>query len=128
VSAAKWALTIEQGATFQLGRQLSTGGTVADGGTAINLTDYVVRMHIRKRLANPDPPLLDLSTVTGHIVITNALEGRIEITIPADETEVLDWVSGVYDLEIESTTGFVRRLLYGGVKVTKEVTRIDPAP
>lgn len=126
MTAAKWALTIEQGATFQLALQLSTGGTVADGGTPINLTGYVVRMHVRKRLANPDPPLLDLSTVSGHITITDALLGKIEIVIPADETEVLDWISGVYDLEIESGTGFVRRLLYGNVKVSKEVTRVDP--
>lgn len=127
MAAAKWPLTIEQGATFQLALQLSTGGLVADGGTPINLTGYEVRMHVRKRTTSVDT-LLDLSSDVlsdpdQHITITNAVQGQIEIVIPAAETAAIDWTAGVYDLEIESTGGFVRRLLQGAVKVSKEVTR-----
>jgi hypothetical protein len=127
VAAAKWPLVIEQGATFQLGLTLSTGGLVADGGTVIDLTGYQARMQVRKRIASVDT-LLFLSTEVAddpdqHIVITDAVNGELVITIPADETAAFTWFSGSYDLEIESAGGFVRRLLYGSVKVTKEVTR-----
>ena len=122
MAAAKWPLVIEQGATFQLGLTLSTGGLVADGGVVIDLTGYEVRMQVRKRVASTTT-LLDLNTSEGHIVITDAVNGEVQITIPAAETAAFTWFSGTYDLEIESAGGFVRRLLYGSVKVTKEVTR-----
>lgn len=127
MAAAKWPLVIEQGATFQLALQLSTGGLVADGGTPIDLTGYEVRMHVRKRTTSTET-LLDLSTDVvddpgQHITVTSAVDGQIQIVIPATETAAIAWTAGVYDLEIESGAGFVRRLLQGSVKVSKEVTR-----
>lgn len=127
MAAAKWPLVIEQGATFQLGLTLSTGGLVADGGVAIDLTGYEVRMQVRKRVASATTLLFLSTNVVDdpdlHIEVTDAVNGEVVITIPATETEAFTWFSGTYDLEIESAGGFVRRLLYGSVKVTKEVTR-----
>lgn len=122
MTAAKWNLTIEQGATFQLALQLSTGGTVADGGTPIDLTGYDARMHVRQRVKSPTT-LLDLSITSTNIVITDAVNGWLQITMSEAETKALMWKSGVYDLEIESSGGFVKRLLHGSVKVSPEVTR-----
>lgn len=115
-------ITIEQGATFQMPVQLSTGGLVADGGTPINLSGCSVRMHIRKRIADTNP-LLSLTTGTGQITFTNAAMGQFLVTITDEVTAAITWAAGVYDLEVETAGGQVKRYLQGKVKVSKEVTR-----
>lgn len=115
-------INIEQGATFQMPVQLSTGGLVSEGGTPINLTSCTIRMHIRKRITDA-APLLSLSTGTGEIVITNAAQGQFTVTITDEVTAAITWASGVYDLEVETAGGQVKRYLQGKVKVSKEVTR-----
>jgi hypothetical protein len=115
-------ITIEQGATFSMPVQLSSGGLVADGGTPVNLTGCSIRMHIRKRIADLNP-LLALTTGGGQIVITDAGQGKFTVTITDEVTAALAWTAGVYDLEVESSGGEVTRYLQGKVKVSKEVTR-----
>jgi len=123
VTAATWNLTIEQGATFYMPVQLSTGGAVADGGTPVDLTGCEVRMMIRKRLADAIP-VLSLTTVgPAGITITSAVNGQFVVQIEEAVTAALTMASGVYDLEVETAGGFVRRYLQGKVKVSKEVTR-----
>lgn len=122
MAAGTHNITIEQGATFLLPIQLSTGGTVAEGGTPVILTGCEIRMHIRKRVADTTP-LLELSTLTGEITITDDVLGKFEIELPEATTAAIAWASGVYDLEVETIGGFVKRYLQGKVKVSKEVTR-----
>ncbi len=123
MAAATWNLTIEQGATFYMPVQLSTGGTVADGGTPVNLTGCEIRMMIRRRITD-SIPLLSLTTVgSAGITITSAANGQFVVQIAEATTAAITWASGVYDLEVETSGGFVRRYLQGKVKVSKEVTR-----
>ena len=46
-----------------------------------------------------------------------------EIAITATATAAITWTTGVYDLEIVFPSGDVRRLVYGTVTVSPEVTR-----
>lgn len=115
-------ITIEQGATFSMPTQISQGGLVSEGGTAVDLTGCEVRMDIRRRLTDAIP-LLSLSTVSGEIVLTDPTDGRFEATLTDEVTAAITWTSGVYDLEVETAGGQVTRYLQGKVKVTKEVTR-----
>lgn len=115
-------ITIEQGATFIMPVQLSTGGLVSEGGTPVNLTGCSIRMHIRKRITDTNP-LLALTTGTGEISITSAATGQFTVTITDEVTAAITWTAGVYDLEVETAGGQVKRYLQGKVKVSKEVTR-----
>jgi hypothetical protein len=123
VTAATWNLTIEQGATFYMPVQLSTGGPVAEGGTPVNLTGCEIRLMVRKRLADASPVLSLTTVASAGITITGPTTGQFVIQIAEVTTAALPWVSGVYDLEVETSGGFVRRYLQGKVKVSKEVTR-----
>jgi hypothetical protein len=67
--------------------------------------------------------VINLTTGSG-ISITPATDSVITITISATATAAISAPSyGVYDLEIESVSGVVTRLLQGTYQVTPEVTR-----
>lgn len=128
IDPVKLNLTIYQGATFC---RPITWSTQEAGGpeSPVDLTGYEVRMHIRERLDSPEV-LLELTTDNGRIVITDATAGAFELRLTAEETEALDWRTGVYDLEMVAPDGppaTVVRLLEGRVKVVPEVTRGDGA-
>lgn len=116
MSAVQQNITIEQGATFQLELIWKNPDT-----TPINLTGYTARMQVRKKHTD-STKILDLTTQNGMIVIT-PLQGKINVAVPAADTEDITIKSGVYDLELESATGVVTRLIEGCVTVTPEVTR-----
>lgn len=117
MSAVQQDITIEQGATFQLELIWKNPDT-----TPINLTGYTARMQVRKKHADT-VKVLDLTTQNGKIIITPLL-GKINVTVPATETDDITIKTGVYDLELESSTGIVTRLIEGGVTVSPEVTRV----
>lgn len=116
MSAVQQSITIEQGATFLLELIWKNPDE-----TPINLTGYTARMQVRKKYADT-VKVLDLTTQNGKIVLT-PLQGKINVTIPATDTANVTIKTGVYDLELESSTGVVTRLIEGSVTVTPEVTR-----
>lgn len=110
--AANYDIVIEQGATFPL--------TVTT--TALNLTGYTARMQGRTSHAAPST-VFNLSVGSG-ITIAPATNSVITVTISATATSAIPAPSsGVYDLEIESASGVVTRLIQGTFQVTPEVTR-----
>lgn len=114
---AKLPLKIYQGATF---RKVVTW-KVGDPAVPVDLTGCSARMHVRAKL-EATTPLLVLTTENGGIAL-GGTEGTVTLYVSDSDTSALDWVAAVYDLEIEFTNGDVRRLLYGAVTVSKEVTR-----
>lgn len=122
MAAGTYDLLIEQGATFLMPVQLSSGGPVDEGGTALDISGCEIRMQIRKKVSDATP-LLSASTTTGEITITSAVDGQFQIELPEATTAAIAWTSGVYDLELETVGGYVKRYLQGKVKVSKEVTR-----
>lgn len=116
MSAGTYNITIEQGATFTLRIQW-----LDPNDDPIDLTGYSARMQIRP-YAESDQVFLTIDTDSnGGITIESDWE--ISIEIPATETETLNQYCGVYDLELESITGVVTRLLQGKVTISPEVTR-----
>jgi len=117
MAAGKLKLAIEQGATF---RKLLTykAGTPA---VAVNLTGCTARMQIRSAITSPTV-LVNLTTENGGIVL-GGTAGTIELIITDTATAAITWTTGVYDLEIVFPSGDVRRLVYGTVTVSPEVTR-----
>ena len=64
---------------------------------------------------------MELTTENGGIAIDNAAK-TITLTISAEDTEAIDWTSGVYDLEMISDTDEVTAILTGRVSVSQEIT------
>lgn len=117
MAAAKLKLLVEQGATF---RKTLTwkAGTPA---VPVDLTGCTARLQFRSEVTAA-APLVTLTTENNGIVLGGVL-GTIELVITATATAGFTWTSAVYDLEIVFATGDVRRLIYGAVTVSPEVTR-----
>ena len=117
MAAAKLKLAIEQGATF---RKVLTwkAGTPA---VAVDLTGCTARMQIRKDIPSTTP-YVTLTTENGGIELGGAA-GTITLIITPTATAAFTWTIGVYDLEIVFSPTDVRRLVYGPVTDSPEVTR-----
>ena len=111
MAAGSYNFTLEQGSTFS--REI----TVQDSGSAMNLTGYQARMQMRSTH--------DSSTIALQfdVSISNASQGKIQISKAATDTANVEEGMYVYDLEIESGSSGVTRLMEGKVTVTPEVTR-----
>jgi hypothetical protein len=110
--AGNYDISIEQGATLVL--------TITRN--ALNLTGYTVRMQGRSSHASTTTVLNSATNVVVTFVAsTNSV---ITVTMSATNTALLPAPSsGVYDLEAESPTGVVYRILEGAYSVSPEVTR-----
>lgn len=128
--AGVYNLTIEQGSTF--GRLISVEqpDLVADptGQTFVNysLVAHTARMQIR-RTVDSATSMISLTTENGRITINPNISGNtrnneISLLITAADTATLT-TSGVYDLEIISSSGTVSKVVRGDVTLIPEVTR-----
>ena len=116
MSAATLDFNVEQGATFSHRLEWKDSRE-----QPINLSGYTARMQVRAKKSS-DTVLVELTTANGRISLGGAA-GSIDLEIEAAVTAGFDWTKGVYDLELESGTGFVTRLVEGSVSVVPEVTR-----
>lgn len=94
-------------------------------GTAIPLTGYSARMMLKSTYADTTP-LISLTSEVGGGLTINEAAGEIEVFIEDIDTATLceDKVTeGVYDLEIESSTGVVTRLIGGPWYAYPEATK-----
>ena len=112
MAAGTYNFTLEQGSTFS--RQI----TVQENGTALNLTGYTARMQMRSTHDSSTIALTYTSTIASP-----ASNGIVNLSATASQSAAIEEGIYVYDLEIESGTGVVTRLMEGKVTVTPEVTR-----
>ena len=116
MGAATYHFKFEQGSTVAVDILYKD-----DSGDPINLNGYVARMQLRRRV-DDEEPLLELSTGNGRLILGGE-EGTVQINVNASDTEGLDAVEGVYDLELVSGAGIVDKLLRGTFEIIREVTR-----
>lgn len=117
MSAARYNFVIEQSATFNY---VLTYYSDEAQTTPVNLTGYTARMSIKLKVGDVDT-IISLTTENGRITLGGAL-GTITLLITATDTSDLDFKEAVYDLELESGTGTVIRLLQGSVILEPAVT------
>lgn len=117
MTPGKLDMTILQGATFKRVIRLADSTPAA-----IDLTGSTARMQIRETIDDATP-LIELTDANSRATVTDAVNGEITLLIADEDTAALDFVKGVYDLEIEYSDGTVDRVLEGKVKLSKEVTR-----
>jgi len=110
--------TIEQGTSVNKKIIWKDNSTPA---VPVDLTGYTARMMVRSTIVDPTA-LLTLTTENAGITV-GTTNGTITLVMTATATAPLTWVTGVYDLELVSTTGIVTRLLKGTITVDPEVTR-----
>ena len=112
MSAGSYDMFIDQGSDFAIEFQISEDGVFRD------LTGFFVRAQIR------------LSKVSSNVAATftcyvsDALEGKIEVTLPNSESKKL--FAGKYSYDIELYTAgdaTVNRIIQGNITVSSEVTR-----
>lgn len=113
----KHPLKIYQGATF---RDVTTWRAGAPA-QPVDLTGCTARMQVRQRIDAP-AVLAELNTTNGGVML-GGTAGTITLHLTAVQTAAIAWTSGVYDLEVVFPSGDVRRLFYGTVTVSPEVTR-----
>lgn len=146
MTAAPKDLFIEQGSTFTLGFNWHREGPIDPDtgqptpGDPYDLTGCSARMQIRRKQG--DPVLLTATSAApdtpeaiaagaGRIILGGA-DGRIDIILTDEDTDLLSAKSAVYDLEIEwpAQPGELRprvdRLLQGAVTVDPNVTQNPP--
>ena len=115
----KLNLTVYKGSTKTVVIRWGAGSTT----TPVNLTGYKARMQVRKRVT--DPVVLDeLTTENSRIVITDAVNGELELRFPAATSTAYEFTTAVYDLElVEPDNITVHRILEGIFTASPEVTR-----
>jgi hypothetical protein len=114
MSAGSYDFTCEQGATFA--RTL----TITDSlGSPRDLSTYTGRMHVRRRISDVDT-IVELTTSNGRMTMNSS--GQISLLLNATATAALT-DGGVYDLEIEDSSGNVERVIEGNFILSLEVTR-----
>lgn len=87
--------------------------------TPVDMTAMTARMSIKDKVGGTE--LLRLDTTNGGLTIDPDV-CAITMTISAEQTELMAWKRGVYDLEIVDSLGAVHMLLSGKATVTPEVT------
>jgi hypothetical protein len=118
VPAAIWKIVLEQGETW---RPILT---IQDsGGDPVDLTAYTARMHVRESIDSPTPLLALTSGPDPGGITLGGAAGTLALYLSATATAALVWSHAIYDLEIESPSGDVTRLLKGEIEVNREVTR-----
>ena len=129
MAAGRYLLTIEQGSTTDLLLEWKDSN-----GEPVDLTGYSARMQIRPSVDSSTTYLsitdtlsndgtgLNLTPESASVVLPRT-SGSIGLFISAQTSSNLSFSEGVYDIELESSTGVVTRLLEGLVKLSKEVTR-----
>ena len=89
-------------------------------GVPVDLTGWQARMMLRTS-ADAASPTVTLSTLSGTMSVTSA--GVIALNYSAASSSAVTAATYVYDLEVESPNGAVRRLMEGRAPVPREVTR-----
>lgn len=108
-------LTFSQGTTWKLNMTYTSGDS-----TPQDLTDYTARMQAR---TSYDAPTAALSLTNGSGITLGGTAGTIDLLVSASTTAAIGAAQYVYDLEIESDSGEVTRVIEGTLIVTPEVTR-----
>lgn len=87
-----------------------------------DISGAVVQMEVRQTVNSSNPPLVNVSSTGGQIIIDGP-SGKIEIWISNTITSVLPLGEFYYDVKVTNNMGLVERLIGGKFTVKEMVTR-----
>tara|TARA_R110000850_G_scaffold227107_1_gene352252 strand:+ start:397 stop:735 length:339 start_codon:yes stop_codon:yes gene_type:complete len=112
MSAGVYDIAIDQGSDFGVEFQVKVDGVAKD------LTNYSARSQIRKIQTSSDV------SAAFTCVVSNAAEGKIQMSLPNADSNVIDAGDYRYDLEIfTAADAAVSRIVQGKVTVNAGTTR-----
>lgn len=117
MAAGVYDITIEQGADFALPLTWKD-----ENGDVIDLGGYTARMQIRETF-DSDDYIVSLTSDPGGGITLGGVLGTVDVAISNTVTSTLPLMKAVYDIELESSSGYVTRLMQGTVSISREVTR-----
>ena len=94
------------------------GGAHLQYNTPVPLTGYDARLVIKDKVGGTI--LLEMLSTNGRILLDPALS-TITLTATAEDLAAQTWAKGVYELELESPSGVVTKLMSGPATVAKEI-------
>jgi len=89
-------------------------------GVPVDVSNYVCRMMLRTT-TEAASPTVSLSTATS--TMTALSNGTIGLSYSAISSAAITAATYLYDLEVQSPSGNVRRLMQGRAVVSREITR-----
>lgn len=112
MAAGKYDIVIDQGSDFAIQIQIE------QDGSNVNLSTHSARAQLR-----PTPTSSTL-TETFTCTVTNAVQGKLTMSLTNSATANISAGKYYYDLElVNSSSSTVTRLIEGVARVTPEVTR-----
>lgn len=121
--AGVYNFTIEQGTTFT--RLIEIEFPDPDDLTIFlpfDLSGFSASMQIRRTIDSATPQIT-LTNSNGRIEMQSAsIVNSIRLNLLPEETTLVE-TDGVYDLEIENSSGEISRILKGAVTLSRQVTR-----
>ena len=125
MAASKYDFTIEQGSSFKISLIYKDSS-----GTPINLTDWCARLTWK---TNMNATQVFSSTNLEHGAYKFFIDpdqGKITLMIPASTTNLFNFSSAKYDLELQSPDDmyigggkYTTRLLYGVINIVKRFSQ-----
>ncbi len=112
----QYNFTINQGEAFQ--KRLTWKDA---NGDPIDITGYSALIKIKKKKGDTTEIItLDSTGEDPRITITGNL-GRFDLYISAEDTEALNFVDAVYDMDVTASGGEPVKFMAGRVSLNKEV-------
>jgi hypothetical protein len=89
--------------------------TVTKNGEPFDLTGSRVHFALKRGLQDPDPALIEVSTVFGGITVLDAKKGEIRIILKPEDTRKLKNLSRhyVFDIRVREPDGSIFTVLCG---------------
>ena len=110
--------TIEFNDVNAAGFKAYGGGAHLQYNAPVELTGYVARLIVKDKVGGVT--LFEMTTENSRVVLDPLLH-TITLTVTATDLASQTWVKGVYELELESPSGVVTKLMSGAATVTKEI-------
>jgi len=129
MSAGKFNIALEQGATFAMTAEFSRPDEGATPGDPISLAGATLSGKIRKAATDPDPAVatltVTLESTPENNLIRVSLTDEETLAIPVSETSPgrRELTPMVYDVKATMPDGSVMRLLEGQVLVSPAAAR-----
>ncbi len=117
MSAGRYNIDIEQGATFQRSMTLDEYDSDTETMEDLDLSGYTFSGMLRQEKEDTS------AMIAFTIVITDAALGAIQVSLTAAQTSTLPAGTAYYDIEMTRDSGEVIRILEGMANISREMTR-----